>query len=164
MRNLNIIVAVDNNWAIGSGGDLQIKIPEDMKYFKSKTINNIVIMGRKTFESLPGQKPLKDRFNIVLSNTMHTFYELIVCKDINEVFNLVSVSDKEIFVIGGEQIYKLFLPYCHKAFVTKIYHSFTADKFFPNLDQIKEWSVTSESNLFYTKEGIGYRFLEYMKG
>ena len=157
---MNIIVAVDQSWAIGYQGDLLVHIPEDMKYFKKMTIGHPVIMGRKTFESLPNKKPLKDRINIVLTKD-ENFYadDICICKNIEEVLDLSSI--KEAFVIGGEQIYNLFLPYCEKAFVTKIYKNFTADKYFPNLDEMEGWEILDKSEIFTSGDGVGYQFFTY---
>ncbi|MCL2062870.1 MAG: dihydrofolate reductase [Candidatus Cloacimonetes bacterium] len=177
---MNIIVAVDENWAIGYKNDLLIRISEDMKYFKNKTMGNIVVMGRKTFESLPGQRPLKNRTNIVLSKdkkyTVTTasllppekdveipVFKTIICHDVNEVLSIVKSSDKEVFIIGGEMIYKLFIPYCKKAYVTKIYHKFKADKHIPPFSNNPSWGLIEESEIFETKENIKYQFLVYEK-
>ena len=159
---MNIIVAVDENWAIGYKNNLLIKIREDMIYFKNKTIGNNVIMGRKTFESLPQQKPLKDRLNIVLTRDDHYATEgILICKTIPEVIETCKKNDKETFVIGGEQIYNLFLPYCQKAYITKIYSSFVADKYFPRLDQMDEWYLDQKSEIMITPDGVKYQFCEY---
>ena len=164
---MNIIVAVDENWAIGYKNDLLIKISEDMKYFKKKTMGNIVVMGRKTFESLPEQKPLKNRTNIILTKNIDFIvadisdFQTIICYNVEEVLNIANSSEKEVFVIGGEMIYKLFLPYCKKAYITKIYHKFKADKFLPDFVNSPEWKLSEESEIFETNEGIKYQFLVY---
>ena len=161
---MNIIVAIDENWAIGYKNDLLIKIKEDMKHFKQKTMNNIVVMGRLTFESLPEQKPLKNRINIVLTRDCSFKAEgTTVCHDIETVLSIAKAGEKETFIIGGEQIYKLFIPYCKKAFITKIYHSFKADKYIPNFINSPDWEMIEESELFEADESIKYQFLVYKK-
>jgi len=158
---MNLIVAIDENWAIGNKGDLLIKISEDLRYFKRITTGHVVVMGRVTFESLPDKKPLKNRTNIVLTNDKEYKAEgVIICHTIEKVLKICNESELETFIIGGEQIYKLFLPYCKKAYVTRIYHSFAADKHLTNFIT-DEWKLTEESDTFRTAEGVEYRFLVY---
>lgn len=146
---MKIIVAVDSNWGIGCNGKLLQHIPEDMKFFKEKTIGNVVVMGRETFESLPGKNPLKDRVNIVLSRDI-SFKDdrLIICNSIDETLKkLQNYENDKIFIIGGETIYKQFLPYCDELYVTKIYNEYKADKFFPNVDTMSNWKIIKESEV-----------------
>lgn len=146
---MKIIVAVDSNWGIGCNGKLLQHIPEDMKFFKEKTIGNVVVMGRETFESLPGKNPLKDRVNIVLSRDI-SFKDdrLIICNSIDETLKkLQNYENDKIFIIGGETIYKQFLPYCDELYVTKIYNEYKADKFFPNVDIMSNWKIIKESEV-----------------
>ena len=161
---MNLIVAVDENWGIGYKGDLLIKISEDLKYFKKITLNQNVVMGQITFESLPNKKPLKNRTNIVLTNDKNFFSEdIIICYGIPQVLDYVKNSDKETFIIGGESIYRQFIPYCTKAYITKIYHSFKADKHIPNFVDSKEWNLVEKSEIFETEEKVNYQFLVYDK-
>ncbi|MGN0477108.1 MAG: dihydrofolate reductase, partial [Ruminococcus sp.] len=159
---MNCIASVDNNWGIGLNNQLLYHIPEDLHYFKEKTIGKTVIMGKNTLLSLPNQKPLKDRTNIVLSKSISRD-DLIVCRDLKSLLQEIKgYSDEDIFVIGGEQIYRLLLPYCNKAYITKVNGEKIADSFFENLDLNKEWTLT------YVKEkqvykGIEYCFCEYQK-
>ena len=146
---MKAIVAVDLNWGIGCGGKLLQSIPEDMKFFKEKTIGNVVVMGRETFESLPGKNPLKDRINIVLSRS-ESFNDdrLIICNSIDETLNeLQKYENDKIFIIGGESVYKQFLPYCDELYVTKIYNKYEADRFFPNIDIMSNWDLVKESEV-----------------
>lgn len=168
---ISAIVCVDENWGIGSKGDLLIHIPEDMKFFKEKTKDNTVIMGRKTYDSLH-IKPLPNRENVVITNNFQndfhlrrdengtTFTDLISVKD---VLKLKMMDEYNIFIIGGGQIYKELLPYCEYVYVTKVFHSYdNADTYFTNLDNIPEWEVESVSEV---KEynGFEYRFYTYRK-
>lgn len=146
---MKAIVAVDLNWGIGCGGKLLQSIPEDMKFFKEKTIGNVVVMGRETFESLPGKNPLKDRINIVLSRS-ESFNDdrLIICNSIDETLKeLQKYENDKIFIIGGESVYKQFLPYCDELYVTKIHNKYEADRFFPNIDIMSNWDLVKESEV-----------------
>jgi dihydrofolate reductase len=134
---LKAIVAVDSKWGIGFQGNLLEKIPEDMRYFRKLTTGKVIVMGRKTFESLPGKEPLKDRENIVLSRNKDFFDgRITICSSTGELFKKLEKYDSnDIFIIGGGQIYSLLLPYCTEAFVTKIDKPHNADTFFPDLDK-----------------------------
>jgi len=160
---VNLIVAVDQNWAIGYQGDLLLKIPADMKYFKQKTLGNIVVMGKNTYNSLP-KKPLPDRINIVLT-TDRDFYDpdIVICHDVNSVLQYVEKSPLETFIIGGQAVYTAFIPYVDIAYITKIFGSFTADKHIPAFVDTPSWEKTSESEVYNTPQGIPYQFLVYCK-
>ena len=157
-----LIVAVDENWGIGAKGDLLVNLPEDMKFFKSKTMGKTVIMGSATYESLPGRKPLKGRRNIVVTRNKNFAVEgFEVCHNMEEVFRITEKLDPEdVFIIGGEKIYASFLPYCHGAFVTKIYSVFEAEKYFENLDKSENWIIKNVSEMKSDKDH-NFRFVEY---
>jgi len=140
---MKAIVAVDQNWGIGYQSNLLERIPEDMKFFKQLTLGKIVIMGRETFLSLPGQEPLKDRINIVLcEDKQFSNKEIIVCSSLNELFSEIKkYPADEVFVIGGEMVYAELLPYCTEAYVTKIAKTYAADKYFPNLANDDRWKL-----------------------
>ena len=172
---MNVIVNVDKNWAIGYKGKLLFPISADLKRFKELTIGKVVIMGRKTLESLPGGKPLKQRKNIVISKTLCITKEesektgLYVCKSIEELFELlktnqfIQFNSEDFFVIGGENIYKQLLPYCKKAFVTMVEKSASdADAFFPNLENFSNWQIEKSSEKFFQDE-IEYSFVDYVQ-
>ncbi|MDD2189759.1 MAG: dihydrofolate reductase [Eubacteriales bacterium] len=157
------IVAADNNWGIGKDGGLLVHLPGDLKYFKEMTLNKVVVMGRETFESLPGKKPLKDRVNIVLSRNPDFHPDCIVCRSIDEVFGVLEDYDTEdVFVIGGQEIYRQFLPYCSGHLVTKINAVFDADKYYENLDMKDDMELIKESEVQIENE-IEYRFTEYRR-
>ena len=160
---MNLIACVDSNWAIGKDNKLLIKIPADMKHFKSKTINKVVIMGRKTLQSFPNG-PLKDRVNIVLSaNKTDFMLNEVYVSSIDECLELIKHYDtNDIFIIGGASIYKQFEPYCDTAYITKVDKEFEADTYFPNLDEISGWKV-QESSEEFDFEGIKYRFITYKR-
>lgn len=143
---MNLIVAVDKNWAIGKNNKLMWSIPADMKYFRETTKGNIVIMGRKTLESFPQGQPLKNRTNIVITkNPNYKVKDALVVHSIEEAMEEAKKYEGEIYVIGGESIYRAMLPYCEKALVTKIDHAYDADTYFPNLDEDSEWTMTKIS-------------------
>lgn len=157
---MNLIVAVDGNWAIGNNGDLLCKNPIDMKFFKETTTGKVVIMGRKTLESFPKQKPLPNRTNIVLSRN-NEIDGCIVVNSIDELLIKVkNYDDDDLFVIGGGQIYKELLPYCKKAYVTKMKNIFEADTYFPNLDELDDWEMVDKSEDF-KYENIEFNFFIY---
>ena len=141
---MNLIVAVDNNWGIGKDNQLLCYLPTDLKYFKSVTANKTVVYGRKTLSTFPGGKPLKNRTNIVFPTTLESKNNLTVVKSMVEMKNAIgSMDTKDVFVIGGDSIYKFLLPYCEYAYVTKIKKSFCPDTFFPNLDAKDNWELHS---------------------
>ncbi|WP_276624297.1 dihydrofolate reductase, partial [Syntrophomonas wolfei] len=146
---MKAIVAVDLNWGIGYKGNLLQRIPEDMKFFQQMTLGKVLIMGRETFESLPGKEPLKDRINIVLSkNEEFNNEKVIICRTLTELFMELKKYDLDnVFVIGGESIYTQLLPYCTEAYVTRIENTYEADKYFINFDKIDDWELVSSSDL-----------------
>lgn len=164
------IVAVGKNWGIGNNNKLLTRIPDDMKFFKEITTNNIIIMGRKTFDSI--NKPLPNRINCVVTSKTDSMKHIVddnyylmsmdyVKENLLSIFSMHDYLD--VFVIGGGQIYKELLPYCDKIYVTKINYAFeNVDTYFPNIDNIPEWEMESASEI---KEynSIEYQFCEYRK-
>ena len=159
---MNLIVAVDKNWAIGLGNKLLVSIPADMKFFRQTTTGKVVVMGRKTLESFPGGQPLKNRTNIIITrDPAYQVKDGIVVSTIEEaVEELKKYKEEDIFVIGGESIYRQMLPYCKTAFVTKIDHAYDADTFFPNLDEMEDWKLTgiSEDQTYFDLEYVFARY------
>ncbi len=159
---MNIIVAADKNWAIGYQNRLLVSIPSDMKFFQQTTMGKVVVMGRRTLESFPNGLPLMGRTNLVLSRNpnykvrgaqvFHSMEEL--CEELKQY------PTEDVYVIGGESIYRAFLPYCSTAHVTKIDHGYQADTYFPNLDEMENWSLTGDSEE-QTYFDLEYRFLRY---
>ncbi len=143
---MNLIVAVDKNWAIGKENKLLVSIPADMKYFRETTKGNVVIMGRKTLESFPQSQPLKNRVNIVITkNEEYQVKGAVVVHSVEEAIEESKKYEGEVYVIGGESIYRAMLPYCKTAYVTKIDHAYAADTYFPNLDEEKDWELIGET-------------------
>lgn len=159
---MNIIVAVDNNWAIGCKGGLLIRIPNDHKNFRQETTGKVVVLGRKTLETFPQGMPLKNRTNIILSsNPDYKVKDAVVVHSKEELLEELSQYSKEdIYIIGGESVYRMMLPYCDVAHVTKIDHTYEADSYFPNLDEMDEWEITNDSEE-QTYFDIAYQFVKY---
>jgi dihydrofolate reductase len=159
---MNLIVAVDNNWAIGNKNELLIRIPNDMKHFREETTGKVVVLGRKTLETFPQGLPLKNRTNIILSKDKnYKVKDAIVVHSIKELLEeLKNYPDENIYIIGGDSVYRQMLPYCDVAHVTKIDHSYEADAFFADLDADPEWEITAESDE-QTYFDIAYYFLKY---
>jgi dihydrofolate reductase len=164
---ISAIVCVDKNWGIGSKGDLLIKIPEDMKFFKNMTANGMVIMGRKTYDSLP-IKPLPNRTNIVITSEKNktpesadTFY--ISMEFAKMYLSTLPKTACERYIIGGGTIYKELLPYCDTVYVTKVDYAFeNVDTYFPNLEQNKEWEMTVNGEEKEYNE-LKYKFCTYKR-
>lgn len=159
---MNLIVAVDKNWAIGCRNKLLVSIPEDMKFFRSETSGKVVVMGRKTLESFPGGQPLKNRTNIVLTrNPNYQVKGALVLHSVEEVLEeLKKYPTEDVYIIGGDSIYKTFLPYCDVAHVTRIDHAYEADAYFPNIEQMPQWKLTgiSEEKTYFDLEFRFYRY------
>ena len=164
---ISAIVAVDENWGIGFNGELLEKIPEDMKWFRLLTHERTILMGRKTWDSLP-KKPLPDRLNLVITRGERKFDNMTVFINMEEAKvrarEAAKDHDDEWFVIGGGQIYKELLPFCDRVYVTKIFKSHdNVDTYFPNLDEPEEWNTwkvvyQSETKVY---NDIMYQFWTY---
>lgn len=145
---MKAIACVDKNMGIGRSGELLVRIKEDMKFFRKTTIGHPVIMGKKTFLSL--KEPLKDRENIVLSRTLSGIIHenVTVCNDYQQLINM-----NDAFVIGGGEIYKLFLPYCDEIYLTEVNETYEADTFFPSFDKnLYNVEILEENELFSIKK------------
>lgn len=159
---MNIIVAVDNNWAIGNKNRLLVSIPNDMKHFREETTGKVVVLGRKTLETFPQGQPLKNRTNVILTaNKNFKVKDAIIVHSLEELLEeLKKYDDEDIYVIGGDSVYKQLLPYCRVAHVTKVDHEYEADTYFPNLDKDPDWQITAESDE-QTYFDLPYTFLKY---
>ena len=159
---MNLIAAVDENWAIGNKDDLLVRIPADHKAFRQETTGKIVVLGHKTIETFPQGLPLKNRTNIILStNKNYQVKDALVVHGLEELFACLKDYDtKDVYVIGGESVYRQLLPYCDTAHITKIDHAYEADAYFPNLDKLPEWDITADSEE-QTYFDITYHFLKY---
>ncbi len=161
---MKLIAAVDANWGIGCKNELLVRIPSDQRFFREKTTGNVVVMGRKTLESFPGGKPLPNRVNIVLTgeNRESNFGEIYVHSIEEAMEEIKKYAEKTIYIIGGETIYRQFLPLCDEAYITKIDHKYEADAYFPDLDNDDMWKMTEESEE-QTYFDITYTFCVYQR-
>lgn len=159
---MNLVVAADNNWAIGNKDKLLVSIPNDHKHFREETTGKVVVLGRKTLQTFPQGQPLKNRTNIILSrDKSYAVKDAVVVHSVEELMGeLKKYASDEVYIIGGESIYRQLLPYCDVAHVTKIDHAYDADTYFPNLDEDPEWEITAESDE-QTYFDVAYTFLKY---
>ncbi len=160
---MNLIVAVDKNWAIGKNNKLLIQIPQDQKYFREKTTNNVIVMGRKTLESFPGGRPLANRTNIVVtSNKDYKADNVTLVNTIEEALEEIKKYPPEkVYIIGGQTIYEQFVDYCDTAYITKINYAYDADTHFPNIDKKEGWELEATSEEL-TYHDIEYTFNKYV--
>lgn len=157
---MNIIVAVDDNWGIGKNNSLLFRLPQDLAHFKQITTGNIVVMGSNTLKSLPKARPLPDRINIVLWPDGEDVDGAIVVRSLEELFEkLGKFQTDNIFIIGGAMLYKTMLPYCEKAYVTKVFANGEATLHFENLDINPDWTIDSRED---TVEDNGYTIQYYI--
>ena len=158
------VLSADKNWAIGYKGDLLVKIPNDMKMFRTLTTGNVIVMGRKTLESFPNGQPLPNRVNIVM--TKNPDYQAKGCVIVHNTEELLeelkNYKDKQVYVVGGESIYRELLPLCEEAYVTRIDYEYQADRYFPNLDEMEDWEIyeEGEEETFFS---IEYYFNKYRR-
>ncbi|MCR4695867.1 MAG: dihydrofolate reductase [Lachnospiraceae bacterium] len=144
---MNLIACVDEEWGIGYKNELLVRIPSDQKFFRTTTTGKVVVMGRKTLDSFPGGRPLKDRTNIVLtgSKDVNVRDSEIYVHSIEECLELLKqYNTEDVYIIGGSSIYEQFLPYCDTAYITKVDRVFSKDAYFPNLDNNDEWELSVE--------------------
>lgn len=155
---MNFIVAVDNNYAIGKDNNLLYSLKGDMQYFRQTTLNKVVVMGDKTLLSLPKSAPLKNRTNIVISiDPDFNVDGALVCHNFSELFRaLKQYNSEDVFVIGGASIYNQLMPYCNKAYITKINSSKPYDKSITNVENLG-WKLISKSEDL-EENGITYNF------
>ena len=154
MKGVSIIAALSSNRVIGDKGKIPWHIPEDFKLFKEKTINSVVIMGSKTWDSLP-IKPLPERINIVLSSRKLQLPLGVECfSSIESAIKYAKKFNKDIFLIGGSKVYSDGMKYCDKMFLSHVKGEFNGDTVFPEFNSEK-WTV------FFEKEYSDFVFKEY---
>lgn len=159
--NLSIIVAMADNRAIGKDNDLLWHLSDDLKRFKKLTTGHPVVMGRKTWESLP-KRPLPGRRNIVF--TQNPDYEVSgaeVVHSVNGLFDALKGCDDEVFVMGGASIYEMLLPFTNRLYVTHVYRDFDADVYFPTIDMSEFTLVSLGEPMFDEESGLDYAYEEY---
>lgn len=155
---MTAIVCVSKNWGIGKNNDLLFHIGSDLKRFRSLTLGQNIIMGRKTLESFPNGNPLPKRNNIVLSTTMEPRKGVTVVRSLDEAMEYMT---EDSYLCGGEQIYRQLLPYCSRALVTVVDEEVESEHFFPNLDEMPEWKIESISEEM-EEDGHRFRFIDYV--
>ena len=156
---MELIVAVYDDWGIGKDGTQPVALSADRKFFRQTTRGAAVIVGRRTVEDFPGQQPLPGRLNIVLSRSCKELPGFTVCADPAAAMEAAKAAER-VFVIGGGSIYRQMLPYCDRAYVTKVHNTPESDTFFPNLDSDPAWSLAQvlESG---EENGIEYEMCLY---
>lgn len=159
---MQIIAAVDNNWAIGFQDSLLVRIPRDQQMFREMTDGKVIVIGRKTLETFPQKQPLKNRVNIILSrDRKNTVKDAVVVHSIEELMEeLRKYNTDDVYVAGGASIYRQLLPYCDTAHITKIDHTYQADAYFPRLDGMEDWELTADSEE-QTYFDLEYYFQKY---
>ncbi len=166
---MKMIVAADKNWGIGNKNTLLVRIPADQKRFQTMTLGKIIVMGRNTFESLPGKVGLYGRRNLVITHNptykapgadvVHSFEEAMSYLD---ACLAKGYQSEDIFIIGGERVYRQFLPLCDTIYLTKIAYAYEADTYFPDLTKLSEWQLWDQSDE-QTFFDIEYFYEEYRK-
>lgn len=158
---MTLILSADCDWAIGKDGGLLAHIPEDMKFFRTMTADSVVVMGRKTWESLP-KKPLPGRLNCVLSRSGFQAEGAQVFHSVEEFLEFAKTAPGRIYVIGGADIYKQLLPHCSEALITRIYECFGGDTFFPDIEHDRQWEL-AEVSPAVDSECRTIRFFRYVR-
>lgn len=156
---MELIVAVYDDWGIGCCGTQPIALSADRKFFRQTTRGAMVIAGRRTIEDFPGRKPLPGRINVALTRSQGEIPGFTLCRSPEEVLELAKTAERA-FVIGGGSVYAQLLPYCDRAYVTRVHTTTSCDTFFPNLDEAEDWYL-AETLQSGEENGIGYEMLRY---
>lgn len=161
---ISMIVATSNNNAIGKNNSLLWHISEDLKRFKEITSGHKMIMGRKTFESLPGILPNRHHIILTRDNNFNVDSDKVsIIHDIDEVIKNYKNSSEEVFIIGGGEIYNLFMPYADKLYLTKVQKDFDADTFFPQIN-MNDWEIIHKSDeKTDEKSGLIFKFIDLIR-
>lgn len=171
MKKIALIAAVDENWGIGYRNELLFHLKKDMEFFREKTMGNIVVMGRKTLESFPGENPLPNRVNLVLTKNnkekLQKKYRShdpapVIVESWEEGEEQIQSLEGDVFVIGGGEIYREFLSRASDVYLTRVESRKTADTYFPDMSRQGEWRVSSVSEEFREGE-LNYRFWHYQR-
>ncbi len=158
---MNVIAAVDRNWAIGKDGNQLVYLSEDLRRFRALTTGHTVILGRKTLATFPGGRPLKGRENLILSRNPDFAPE--GARVFADIESLLAAAPADAFVIGGSSVYQALLDRCDTAYITKIDRAFPgADSFFPNLDALPQWRIVEEGPEL-EEQGMKFRYVTYRR-
>jgi len=158
---MELIVAVYEDWGIGRDGTQPVTLSADRKFFRETTRGCMVIVGRRTIEDFPGQKPLPGRVNVALTRSGREIPGFVTCQGPEEAAALAKQADRAM-VIGGGSVYRQMLPYCDTAYVTKLHVTPESDTWFPDLDKDRDWYV-AETLQSGEEKGIGYEMLLYKR-
>lgn len=163
-----LIFAVDENWNIGYKGKMLTEIRADLRRFREITEGNIVVMGRKTFDAIPGNEPLPNRINIIMTRNKdfedRGFVVVDSVWDLLETLNEINQNgEKEVFITGGQNVVEQLMHHCHSAYITKILKTFDkADTAMVNLDEREDWKIVDESEI-YEENGTKFQYVEYKR-
>ena len=157
---MNISAAVSRDLGIGYKNELLFHISADLKRFKELTMGKVIVMGHNTFKSLPNQKPLPGRKNIVLSRNPELVIPGVFIANTKEQA-MEMVSGQDTFIIGGEEVYNLFLNDCTRVYLTKVNSSPKADRFFPDLKKKPNWKLETKSKIHHADRHEFY-YCEYI--
>lgn len=158
---MELIVAVYDDWGIGSQGTQPVALKADRKFFRETTRGAMVIVGRRTIEDFPDKKPLPGRVNVALTRSEGEIQGFTVCHSTEEVLDMAQKAEQTM-VIGGGSIYRQLLPYCDTAYVTKVHCTPNSDTFFPNLDGDNCWKL-DEIMQSGEENGIAYEMCRYVR-
>ena len=158
---MDAIVAVYDDWGIGCGGTQPIALSADRKFFRETTRGAAVIAGSRTVEDFPGKKPLPGRKNFLLTRSQRDYPGFTVCSSLPQLLQQIR-QEERVFVIGGGTVYRQLLPYCTKAYVTRVHCSPECDTFFPNLDEDPQWTLSQVLERG-EEAGIGYDICLYSR-
>ncbi len=158
---MDLIVAVYDDWGIGKDGTQPVALSADRKFFRETTRGAMVIAGRRTVADFPGGKPLPGRVNLVISRSAGELPGFTVCRSVEEAVKLAENAEKA-FVIGGGSVYRQLLPYCRRAYITKVHAMPESDTFFPDLDDDPAWELTGVLQTG-EEDGIGYEMCLYQR-
>ena len=158
---MELIVAVYEDWGIGRDGTQPVALTADRKFFRTMTKDAMVIVGRRTIDDFPGKKPLPGRVNVALTRTPKEIPGFTVCTSPEQAVQLSKTAER-CFVIGGGSIYRQMLPYCEKAYVTKVHCNPCSDTYFPDLDRDPQWEL-AETLQQGEENGIPYEMLLYRR-
>ena len=158
---ITIVAAIASNNVIGQKNSLPWDIPEDLKRFKQLTSGHIILMGRKTFDSIG--RPLPNRTNIVMTKDINYQKKGIeIVFDEREALNLIKDLNQEVFIIGGSKIYELFEPWATSLMITRVMKDFEGDAFFPDINW-NNWQIESKEEFLDEKSGISCKLEEYLR-
>jgi len=163
-NDLILIASADRNWGIGFKNKLLKRIPEDLKRFSQLTRGNMIVVGRKTLESFKDARPLPDRINVVLTRDKN--YQCpgaVVVHNLEELMSTIADFKGDVYVCGGESVYRLLLDYCSQALITRIDAAFEADTHLPDFDRERQWVREEAGGWQESKVGVAFRYDTYRR-